>query len=106
VAFTAKMKFTIEIGEQERHRIDYLRDWFGGTERLSLDGKVLMERPANSPSNFFSLPLCRRFEFRVGGTEPHSIPFEKQRPLFLAAFRPHRYRVFLDGALIHEARGY
>ncbi len=34
------------------------------------------------------------------------IVFEKERPSFLAAIRPHTYRVFVDDQLVYETTGY
>jgi len=100
------MKFTLEIGEKEKHRIDYYRNWFFGTERLRADGEIVARRSVVSPSNYVSIPLCRRYEFSVGTSEPHTVVFEKERPLLLAGFRPHKYRVIVDGKLVHEQEGF
>src|ERR1700691_1794382 len=100
------MRFTIEIGQQEKHWISYSRNWFLGTERLSADGELIANRNVFSLSNYASFPLCRRYEFTVGRAEPHKVVFEKQRPLLLAGVRPHIYRVFVDGKLVHEQQGF
>ena len=100
------MKFTLEIGDKEKHWIDYYRNWFFGTERLRADGEMVARRSVVSPSNYVSIPLCRRYEFSVGTAEPHTVVFEKERPLLMAGFRPHKYRVFVDGKLVHEREGF
>jgi hypothetical protein len=100
------MKFTLEIGEKEKHRIDYSRNWFFGTERLRADGELVASRSVVSPSNYISFPLCRRYEFSIGTSEPHTVVFEKARPLLFAGFRPHKYRVLVDGKLVHEQEGF
>src|SRR5262245_12922339 len=100
------MRFALEVGNQERYRIEYFRSWFWGTERLHADGQIVASRQAWSLSNIWSFPLCRRYEFRVGAAEPHVVVFEKERPLLLAGFRPHTYRLFVGGQLVHERRGY
>jgi hypothetical protein len=100
------MKISLEVGEKERHRIEYSRNQLWGTERLLADGKLIARRTVVSLSNYWSFPLCRRYEFTVGNSEPHTVVFEKERPLLFAGFRPHTYRVFVDGKLIHEERGY
>lgn len=97
------MKFTLEVGQQERHRIDYTRNWFTGKESLLADGQVVASRTILSPSNYWSFPLTRRYEFSVG---PHAVVFEKQRPLLIAGLRPHTYRILVDGRLVHEQSGY
>jgi len=100
------MKFTLEVGEKEKHRIDYCRDPFFGTERLRADGQLVASRSVVSLSNYVSFPLCRRYEFSVGELEKHTLVLEKERPLLLAGFRPHTYRVLVDGKLILERQGY
>ncbi len=100
------MKFTLEIGDREKHRIDYVRNWFTGNERLFADGQLVASRSILSPSNYVSFPLARRYEFTVGTSEPHKIIFEKERPLLGAGGRPHTYRVFVDGKLVFQRSGY
>jgi hypothetical protein len=100
------MKFSLEIGHQEKHRIDYYRNWIFGTERLLANGKLIASRNVLSPSNYVSFPLCRRYEFTVGSSEPQKVIFEKERPLLLAGVRPHTYRLFVDGTLVFEKKGY
>lgn len=100
------MNFTLEVGEKEKHQIDYYRNWFWGTERLRADGQIVASRSVISPSNYISFPLCRRYEFTVGEAEKHSVVFEKLRPLLLAGFRPHLYRVLVDGKQVFEKQGF
>lgn len=100
------MKFTLEIGEKEKHQIDYYRNWFWGTERLRADGKLVASRSVVSPSNYVSFPLCRRYEFSVGEVEKHTVVFEKQRSLLFAGVRPQVFRVLVDGKLVFEKRGF
>ena len=100
------MKFTLEIGIQEKHRIEYYRNWFFGTERLQVDGKLIASRSVLTLSNYISLPLCRRYDFTVGEAETHAVVFEKERPLLLAGIRPHTYRVYVDDKLVHEPKGF
>jgi len=100
------MKFALEVGDQERHHIEYARNWFTGKERLSADGQLIASRSILSPSNYVSFPLARRYEFSVGTSEPHAVVFEKERPLLVAGVRPHTYRVFVDGKLVFQRRGY
>ncbi len=100
------MEFTLKVGEKEKHLIDYHRYWFWGTERLRADGQLVASRSIVSPSNYVSFPLCRRYEFTVGEAERHSVVFEKLRPLFFAGFRPHLYRVFVDGKQVFEKQGF
>ena len=100
------MRFSLDIGDTDRHRIEYERNWFTGKERLLADGELVASRTILSPSNYVSFPLARRYEFTVGTTKPHAVVFEKERPLLIAGIRPHTYRVFVDGQLIFQRRGY
>ena len=54
---------------------------------------------------FLSARLTRRYEFTVGVAEPHAIVIEIKRKIFLAGFRPMRYRVFIDGQLVQTYEG-
>jgi len=100
------MKFTLDVGDREKHRIDYARNWFTGKEQLYADGELVASRTILSASNYVSFPLARRYEFSVGTSEPHQVVFEKERPLLFAGGRPHTYRVFVDGKLVFQRRGY
>ncbi len=53
-----------------------------------------------------SVTLKRHYEFEVGKAEKHKVVLENERPLLLAGFRAHTYRVFVDGQLAHEQSGY
>ncbi len=100
------MKFKLDIGQQEQTQIEYSRNWFLGTERILANGHLIASRSATSPSTHFSFTRFRRYEFTVGSSEPQEVVIEKERPQFFAGFRPHIYRVFVDGKLVHEQRGY
>ena len=100
------MKFTIEIGNAEKTRIEFSRSWFTGRMQTLADGQTVAEQSPFSISTHFGLRLKRCYEFDVGKTEPHHVIIEKQRPLLVAGFRPHTYRVLVDGHLVHEQRGY
>lgn len=100
------MRFTLEIGEKEKHRIDYYRNCFFGTERLRADGRIVLSRSAFSASTHVNFRLSTRREFSIGAAEPHEVVFETQRPRLFGGFRPHIYRIFVDGKKVHEQQGY
>ncbi|MGB8353691.1 MAG: hypothetical protein WCD79_07385 [Chthoniobacteraceae bacterium] len=100
------MKFTLEIGEQEKHRIEYYRNWFFGTERLLVNGKMIARSSGFTPSTHFGFHLSRHFDFTVGEAETHAVVLEKKRPILIAGFRPHTYRVYVDDRLVHEQTGF
>jgi hypothetical protein len=100
------MKFTIEVGDETKARIDFSRDWLTGTMLVFVDGEKQVLQSPYSPSTHFSFRLIKRYEFSVGEAEPHQVVLEKERPLLFAAFRPQIYRLFVDGQMVHEQTGY
>jgi hypothetical protein len=38
------MRFSLDIGDTDRHHIEYERNWFTGKERLLADGKLVARR--------------------------------------------------------------
>src|ERR1043166_8257685 len=87
------MKFAIDVGNAEKTRIEFSRNWFTGRMQTLADGQPVAEQSPLSPSTHFSLRLKRCYEFDVGKTERHHVVIEKERPLLLAGFRPQTYRV-------------
>jgi hypothetical protein len=100
------MEFTLEIGDREKSRMEFSRSWFTGSMQTLVDGKKVAHQSALLPSTHFSFKLKRRYEFVVGKLETHQVILEKERPSLFAGFRPHTYRVFVDGKLVHEQTGY
>lgn len=100
------MKFTLEVGDKERSRIEFSRNCFTGAMRTLVDGHKVAQQSSLSPITHFSFKRMQRFEFAVGKGESHKVVIERERPLWFAGLRPHTYRVFVDGQLIHEQSGY
>lgn len=101
------MQFAVEVGGSKEHsRIEVHRDPITGSLRIMADGKTVAERSPLSPFTHFSLQTVHRYAFAVGHAHQHNVVVEHERPLFFAGFRAHRYRVFVDGELVHEQRGY
>jgi hypothetical protein len=94
------MKFSFLVGTQEQHQIDFSFDQFVGNLEIRVDGQPLMQ-----DFRLLSLRLTKRYEFAVGTQEQHQIAIEKKRKLFLAGFRPQRYRIFIDGQLAQTYEG-
>jgi hypothetical protein len=63
---------------------------------------IVLQSPLNVTSHF-DVKLTRQWQCSVKG---HDIRIEKKRPLLLAGFRPQMYRVFVDGELVQERRGF
>jgi hypothetical protein len=100
------MKFTLEIGDKEKTKIEFSRNWFTGTMKIFADGKRVAYQSPFDPSTHFKAALKRRYEFEVGRTEKHKVVLEKERPLLMAGGRAQTYRVFVDDKLVHEQEGY
>jgi hypothetical protein len=94
------MKFSFQVGIQEQHQVDFSFDQFVGNLEIRVDGQPLVK-----DFRMFSLRLTKRYEFTVGTQELHQIAIEKKRKLFLAGFRPQRYRIFIDGQLAQTYEG-
>lgn len=122
------MKFTFEVGQNERHQVDSQWSKWLGVAKIWVDGDLILKSQplafselaqlaemrgivgntrflSQTVSGQTALKLIRGWEFEVGGEEPHAIRIEKERPVILAALRPHTYRLFIDGQLTNEYRG-
>ena len=94
------MRFSFIIGAGEQHQVDFSFDQFAGNLEIKVDGQ-----PVVKDFRMLSLFLTKRYEFTVGVQEQHHITIEKKRKLFLAGFRPQRYRIFVDGRLAQTYEG-
>ena len=118
------MKFSFKVGEKEKHDVAFRWNQMLGSLRILVDESIIERRflqlvspnktaQRNSESKedtwvIFGkeIDLIDRWEFTVGETEQHTIRIEKKRPKWNAGFRPHKYRVFVDGAEIINRTGY
>lgn len=94
------MQFSFSVGTGEQHRVDFSFDQFVGNLEIKVDGQRLVK-----DFRLLSLRLTKRYEFTVGVAEQHHVAIEKKRKLFLAGFRPQRYRIFVDGQLVQTYEG-
>jgi len=123
------MRFGFEVGDQEKHEVAFSWQTSIGMATITVDGRrVLRSKPLafgeleelakvkRSAAASLALvagmvdgsrrpELMRAWMIEVGEREQHQVIIEKQRPLAFAAFRPHDYRVFVDGTLVAEHRG-
>ena len=86
------MKFTVEIGENEKQVIFFSFNKFWGNIKISVNGKTIIR-----DIRTFSVDLVKSYEFKVGEKEIHNIRIEKIRPLLLAGLRSNEYKVYVDG---------
>jgi len=94
------MQFSFIVGAGEKHQVDFSFDQFIGNLEIKVDGQ-----PVVKDFRMLSLFLTKRYEFTVGAQEQHRIAIEKKRKLFLAGFRPQKYRIFVDGQLVQTYEG-
>ena len=95
------MKIVFDVGKEEKHYVVFTFSQLFGSIEIQVDGVQI-----TSETQMFSHQLVKNYEFDVGVKEKHSVRIEKERKLFLAGFRKHKYRVFVDEDLIEERVGY
>ena len=84
------MKFAIEIGEREKHRLEYEFNQLFGRLRIKVDRQLFKETV-----RLFNEPVLEVHALEVGCQEPWSVRIEKVRkPLF-----GHINRLYLNNRL-------
>jgi hypothetical protein len=122
------VKFNFEVGHQEKHRVDFSWEKMFGVAKIWVDGDLILKsRPlalrelaqaaqlhtvsgsvrylSGMASGSARPDLTAGWTFEVGQYEKHTVRSEKERPVLLAAVRPHRYRIFVDDELVQECVG-
>jgi hypothetical protein len=90
--------FGFDVGEEERHRVEFHWGQMFGRVRITVDDVEVVEQ--NQAVNLGSTKL-RKFEFPVGTEEKHHVLIEKEAR-FLGGARKQKCRAFVDGELIGE----
>ena len=93
------MKFSVEIGNEEKQLISYHFNKFWGNVKICVNGKKV-----KSDFRMYSINLSKTYEFNVGLKETHQIKIVKIRPQLNAAFSSNTYQIFVDGTLFKEFR--
>jgi hypothetical protein len=83
--------------------VEFHRSWLTGRAMLRIDNSVVSLQNPFDPTTHISLSLTRVWQHQVQG---HEVIIEKVRPLLFAGFRPHTYRVLVDGRIVAEQRGF
>jgi hypothetical protein len=122
------MRLSFEVGQQEKHQVEFSWEKFLGVAKIWVDGDLIQK---SRPLAFQELAQLSRtrgitgsarylggmmngsgrpelitgWTFEVGQQERHVVHIQKERPLILAALRPHKYRVFVDDQYVHEHVG-
>jgi hypothetical protein len=68
-----------------------------------VSGRSVSQQSERDSFVSFSSPLTKVWQQKVAG---HDLSIEKLRPRLLSAFRPHEYRVFIDGQIVYNTKGY
>lgn len=94
------MKFSFNVGIDEKHMIDFHFNQFWGNLSIHVDGKKV-----KGDFRTVSINLTKTYEFEVGQKERHEVKIEKNRKLFFAGFRKTKYKVYIDGIFTQEFEG-
>ncbi len=100
------MQFALEIGNQEKTRIEFYRNPWGGTMRITANGQTVTAKSSRDLSIHFNFEYVKRYEVTVGKQEKHQFAIEHERPRLLGGLRPHTYRVYVDEQLVEEHHGF
>lgn len=95
------MKFSFDVGNKERHIIDFSFNQFWGNLSIHVDGRRIV-----SDFRTVSFHLTKAYEFNVGTNEVHVVRIEKIRKLVFAGFRKTNYKVYLDEDLVEQLEGW
>lgn len=85
------MKFTIEIGENEKHRIEYNFNQLIGRLVVTVD-----EQPVKKSVRLLNEPILEVHVFVVGQYEQQEVRIEQERKQLFG----HRNRVFVNNRLV------
>ena len=89
-----RLRFSFPVGETERHTVDFSFAQFWGYLTISVDGKAVIREWRVLPPR----RLTREYRFTVGDEERHDVVVVKDQKRFYGGFRPHTFRVFIDGS--------
>ena len=90
------MKFSIEVGVNEKHRVEFTFNQLLGKSVLTVDGEQAFRK-----NRWFSEPIVDRYNFEIGQFEPVRVRIEKERKLIFAS----KYRVYVDNRLTQLYQG-
>jgi hypothetical protein len=122
------MRFSFEVGQQEKHLVEFNWGKFLGVAKIWVDGELVLRskplalrelsqlsqlRGITGSANYLGgmvngsrqPSLTAGWSFEIGHQERHVVHIQKERPQILAALRPHTYRVFVDEQLLQELVG-
>ena len=117
------MKFTFDVGDQEKCRITFSRNPFTGKTTVSTDsgiilwnttgptpvtvqGKTIALKTPTDLGTHYSFESLNRYELTVGKKEKHPVVIEHERPGCVGGLLPNKYRAFVDSRLVAEHSGF
>jgi hypothetical protein len=118
------MKIEFVVGQTEKHDVQFKWGQLFGTSGVQVDGKRVLRGQAiilheleilSQKYKYFyeifkqrEIPWqqIRSWDLEVGESEKHHVRIEKERPPLLAGIRAHKFRVYVDGELVLERRGF
>jgi hypothetical protein len=91
------MRFTLEVGETEKHVVEFSFDQLAGQLVIRVDNQPVMQTTRR-----FNEPINEVFTLQVGCREKSAVRIEKHRkPLF-----GHRNLVYVDNRLARVVEGF
>jgi hypothetical protein len=94
------MRLTFEV---DGTAIELSRNFWTGQATLKTGTDTIVLQEAGDVATHFDFQLTKHWQCSVMGRD---IRIEKQRPVLLAGLRPQTYRVFVDGELVQERKGF
>ena len=91
------ISFKLNIGDQERHQVEFRWAQWKLEARFIMDGnEVFYDRTR------FGLRMSKKYEIRVGDSEVHTVAVVRRRHLPQSVFRKQDFSAYLDGQLVGE----
>lgn len=91
------MKYSVEIGEVEKHLVEYNFNQLIGSLRIQVD-----KQPVYRSTRLINEPVHEEFHFVVGHAEKSAVRIEKQRRQLFG----HRNRVYVNNRLTRVIDGF
>jgi hypothetical protein len=122
------MKFGFEVGQQEKHDVEFRWGRMFGVAKIWVDGSLILKSRALAwqdltraaslgtvtgsirylsklPSDLANRGRVTVWNFEMGQQERHAVCIEQEMPKILPAFRAYQYRIFVDEKLTFEHSG-
>lgn len=90
------MKFTLEVGETEKHLVEFNFNQLAGNLVISVD-----HQPVIQSTRVFNEPVHEVFTIEVGGKQKSAVRIEKMRKQLFG----HRNVVYVDNRLTRVVEG-